>query len=141
MIYPLHKMPIAGVLWYQGEYETANHLGSEFESIFKTLISSWREAWGPGDFPFIFAQLSGWGKASHTPIESEQAEVRQAQLNVWNSVVNTGMAVTFDGGTKNIHPPNKESVGSRLALMARKVAYHQDIPYTGPVIKTGESKD
>ncbi|MGK0390483.1 MAG: sialate O-acetylesterase [Maribacter sp.] len=141
MIYPLHKMPITGVVWYQGEYETTHRLGDEFESVFKILISSWREAWGQGDFPFIFAQLSAWGKANNIPEESEHARARQGQLDVWNSVVNTGMAVTFDGGAKNIHPPNKESVGSRLALMARKVAYHEDILYTGPVIKAGLIED
>jgi sialate O-acetylesterase len=141
MIYPLHKMPITGVIWYQGEYESANRLGDEFESVFKTLISSWRAAWGQGDFPFIFAQISGWGKANYTPTEAEQAKVRQGQLNVWRSVVNTGMAVTFDGGIRNIHAPNKESVGNRLALMARKMAYNQDISYTGPVIKAGFVED
>lgn len=141
MIYPLFKMPIKGVIWYQGEYECSHRFGDEFESIFKILISSWREAWGQGDFPFIFAQISGWGEISKQPIDPEQGKVRQGQLNVWRSVVNTGMAVTFDGGIRDIHPPNKESVGNRLALMARKVAYNEDIPYSGPVMKSGIAKN
>lgn len=136
MIYPLMQMPIKGVLWYQGEYESNHNMGEEFESLFTTLISSWREAWGQGDFPFIFAQLSGFLTPHATPIESQRAEARQSQLNVSHSVVNTGMAVTFDGGTEYIHPPNKASVGERLALMARKVAYDQDVLHSGPVVST-----
>lgn len=141
MIHPLHQMPVKGVIWFQGEYETSHHLGDEFEEVFKVLIASWRTAWNQGDFPFIFAQLSGWGKPKGILKNTEQAKVRQAQLNLWDSVLNTGMVVTFDGGTSDIHTPNKESVGNRLALMARKVAYHQDIPYSGPIASTVSPKN
>ena len=48
------------------------------------------------------------------------------------------MAVTIDIGEWNdIHPLNKKDVGKRLALSARKVAYHDDIEvYSGPIYRS-----
>jgi sialate O-acetylesterase len=43
------------------------------------------------------------------------------------------MAVTLDvGQADNIHPPDKQTVGARLALAARNIAYGEPIPYRGP---------
>ena len=49
------------------------------------------------------------------------------------------MAVAIDIGEWNdIHPLNKKDVGKRLALAAQKVAYGEDIVYTGPIYKSME---
>ena len=46
------------------------------------------------------------------------------------------MAVITDVGDPNdIHPRDKEPVGARLALAARKLAYGQDILASGPIYK------
>lgn len=141
MVHPLTKQPIKGVVWYQGEHE-ANRLADRttFSSIFTDLINSWRTAWNQNDMPFIFTQLSAWAKQnSSTPVESSIAIVRNQQLKTWKTLANTGMVVSIDGGVNggsdDIHPPNKEDVGSRLALFARKLAYGEDITYTGPQIR------
>jgi sialate O-acetylesterase len=51
------------------------------------------------------------------------------------SVANTGMAVAIDVGEWNdIHPLNKKDIGSRLALQAEAIAYHEkNIPADGPL--------
>jgi sialate O-acetylesterase len=47
------------------------------------------------------------------------------------------MAVAIDLGEWNdIHPDNKKDVGERLALAARKVAYGEDIVYSGPLFQS-----
>jgi sialate O-acetylesterase len=46
------------------------------------------------------------------------------------------MAVTIDIGSKDVHPRNKQDVGKRLALAARKAAYNEDIIYSGPIYKS-----
>jgi sialate O-acetylesterase len=52
------------------------------------------------------------------------------------TVKNTGMAVITDvGDADDIHPRRKESVGARLALAARAIAYGEKIDYSGPVYK------
>ena len=44
------------------------------------------------------------------------------------------MVVTIDIGTpENIHPPDKKTVGQRLSLAARAVAYGEQIEYSGPL--------
>ena len=140
MIHPLTKQAIKGVIWYQGEHE-ANRLADRttFSSIFTDLIDSWRTAWSQNDMPFLFTQLSAWARQNNEPVQSNIAIVRNQQLNTWKTVANTGMVVSIDGGVNggsdDIHPPNKEDVGSRLALFARKLAYNEDIQYTGPKIR------
>jgi len=50
---------------------------------------------------------------------------------------NTGMAVAIDlGEADNIHPPNKQEVGRRLALAARAIAYGQPVVYSGPLYQS-----
>jgi sialate O-acetylesterase len=50
------------------------------------------------------------------------------------AVPNTAMAVTIDLGEWNdLHPDNKKDIGIRLALAALKLAYKEDIVYSGPI--------
>ncbi len=63
-------------------------------------------------------------------------EFREGQARVL-SEPNTGMAVTIDiGNPVDIHPKNKRDVGNRLARIALKKTYKQDIIDSGPVIKS-----
>ncbi len=69
------------------------------------------------------------------PEENAWAEMREAQMMAL-SIPNTGMAVKIDIGDANdIHPKNKQDVGYRLALIAKKIAYGQNIVYSGPIYK------
>src|ERR1044072_1000334 len=50
------------------------------------------------------------------------------------SLPNTGMACIIDIGEANdIHPKNKQEVGRRLALVASKLVYKQNVNASGPV--------
>ena len=47
------------------------------------------------------------------------------------------MAVAIDLGEWNdIHPDNKKDVGERLALIAEKLAYGENIVYSGPLFQS-----
>ncbi len=135
MIAPLLNYSIKGVIWYQGE-ANASRNPSEYHKLFSTLIADWREKWNQGDFPFLYVQLHNFMEVKDQPCESNWAELREAQLKTL-SVPNTAMAVTIDIGEWNdIHPLNKEDVGKRLALAARKLAYGEDIVYSGPIYQS-----
>ena len=134
MISPLLKYNIKGVIWYQGESNTAKP--RTYRSLFKAVIDDWRKHWGK-DFPFLYVQLANFQAAKNQPSESQWAELREAQLQTL-SVPNTAMVVTTDIGEWNeLHPLNKKDVGERLALAARHVAYgEKKIVYAGPTYRS-----
>jgi sialate O-acetylesterase len=137
MIAPLIPYAIKGVIWYQGE-SNGDRLNDalEYKVLFPRLIKDWRQQWKQGDFPFLFVQLTSHHALAQTPAEGIWPWVREAQLKTL-SLPNTGMAVIMDAGNAtDIHPKEKKPVGERLALAARKIAYQQNIVYTGPVYQS-----
>ncbi len=129
MIHPLLNYTIKGAIWYQGE---SNILDARlYPALMKTMITSWRNAWGLGDFPFYFVQIAPF--AYEEPYAG--ALLREAQLKCL-SVPNTGMAVTMDlvDNINDIHPKNKLDVGKRLALWALDKTYGKSgESFSGPV--------
>lgn len=131
MIAPLLPYAIRGAIWYQGESNAGR--AYEYGTLFPAMIRNWRQAWGQGDFPFLFVQLAPFMKITSEPGESAWAELREAQRQTVYTLPNTGMAVITDVGEENdIHPKQKEPVGKRLALAALAVAYGKEVEYSGP---------
>jgi sialate O-acetylesterase len=134
MIAPLVPYAIRGAIWYQGESNAGNP--KLYQTLFPAMIADWRSAFGQGDFPFLFVQLAPFMAKTEEPVQSGWAELREAQLLTLSAEPNTGMAVITDlGDEKDIHPKQKQLVGARLALAARKLAYGQDITHSGPLFK------
>ncbi len=135
MISPLRNYRIKGVLWYQGESNTGQPAG--YSEKFAALVGDWRRNWDIGEFPFIFTQLANLGEADDP--QTNWAELREEQRKSLR-IPNTAMAVTIDIGEYNdLHPQDKKTVGQRLALGARKLAYGEDqLVYSGPLFKAVE---
>ncbi|MBI5092296.1 MAG: sialate O-acetylesterase [Candidatus Hydrogenedentes bacterium] len=135
MIHPLAPYPIRGVIWYQGEANTAS--GVVYRQLFPAMIQDWRTLWGQGDFPFLYVQLANFITDPKYPVmRTGWPVIQEAQL-MSLAVKNTAMAVTIDIGAPNdIHPRNKQDLGKRLALAAEATVYHQRIPYSGPIYKS-----
>jgi sialate O-acetylesterase len=132
MIVPLQPYAIAGVIWYQGESNSGR--AAEYQKLFPAMIGNWRQAWGEGDFPFLFVQIA--------PEKDMTPEIREAQLLTWQKVPRTAMAVITDvGNDTDIHPIWKEPVGARLALAARAITYGEELEYSGPVYASMKVKD
>jgi len=72
----------------------------------------------------------------YSPGESNWALLREAQ-RMSLAVPKTAMAVTIDAGEWNdIHPLDKKTVGTRLSLCARVLAYGEnDLEYSGPILQ------
>jgi sialate O-acetylesterase len=134
MIHPLTHLPIKGVIWYQGESNAP--YAEQYAKLFPAMIRDWRAQWGIGDFPFYFVQLCNFNafrKQVPEPVESTWAELREAQAQTRDVAPNTGMAVTIDvGEADEIHPKDKKTVGQRLALLALKHVYGQQVVCEGP---------
>lgn len=135
MIAPLTPFNIKGVIWYQGEANTTR--AADYNPLFKTMITDWRNQWRQGKFPFLFVQLANLGAAPHEPGESNWAALREAQAKAL-VLPNTGMTVAHDLGEWNdIHPLNKQDVGYRFALNARVIAYKEKgLVFAGPTYKS-----
>jgi sialate O-acetylesterase len=140
MIFPLVRYPIRGVLWYQGESNTSDP--ALYGKLFPAMIAGWRAAWDEGDFPFLYAQLSGFLGRHAQPEESQWAELREAQSHALETH-RTGMAVTADtGGEYEMHPADKQDVAHRLALLAESMVYGgTDVAASGPLFSGMEVGD
>lgn len=134
MIAPLVPYTIKGAIWYQGESNVSR--AEQYRTLFPAMIADWRKAWGI-DLAFYFVQIS--------PFEYGQnhasAELREAQLDTYRTVPNTGMAVTADivPNLRDIHPTLKQPVGERLAKWALVNQYgRKDIVPSGPLYKSAK---
>ncbi|MDF7809295.1 sialate O-acetylesterase [Pontiellaceae bacterium B12219] len=133
---PFIPFAIKGVIWYQGESNV--EWPDEYEVLFSSLITSWRTAWGQGNFPFYYVQIPpyeyppefGINRAQGVPI------LREGQ-NRLQRLENTGMACAMDvGDPKNVHPNQKKPIGLRLARIALNKTYgFSEIEYIGPTFK------
>ncbi len=139
---------IRGAIWYQGESNAGR--AWEYRRLFADMIRNWRKDWGQGDFPFYAVQLAPWDKnrkrdpgviASET-VESDWAQLREAQNHVAATLPNVDVAVITDFGDKDdIHPTRKGPVGERLARLARAQVYGQNVVAHGPSLHGAEFED
>ena len=136
MIHPLINFSIRGAIWYQGE--SNRNFPKQYQKQFPNMIRTWRKNWDIGDFPFYFVQIAPYyynGEFAIPPIWEAQYEAL--------SLPNTGMASTQDiGQIYDIHPPEKEEVGRRLALVALNQTYgKKEVVYSGPVLKSTRTEE
>jgi sialate O-acetylesterase len=131
MVYPLVPFPVRGAIWYQGESNNGESM-LYYEKM-KALIGGWRQVWKKSDLPFYYVQIAPY---KYGPGNTNLPGIWNAQLASL-AIPNTGMAVTTDIATVNdIHPPNKQDVGKRLALWALAKTYgKKDLVYSGPLFK------
>jgi sialate O-acetylesterase len=140
MLYPLLSLPIKGVIWYQGE-SNANNLGqaTAYREQFRRLISSWRGTWDTARdvFPFLWVQLPNFGTPDSVPPLHAAWATQRESMEAALALPKTGRAITIDvGEADDIHPRNKEDVGARLALVARRVAYGEPVLASGPTYRS-----
>ncbi len=101
------------------------------------MITSWRNSFDQGPFPFLIVQLAGFGHPPKDPGDDAWAELREAQWLTAKNLPHTGIATAVDVGVENdIHPKDKSTVGSRLAFAAEKLAYGRGNVPVGPTYKS-----
>ena len=130
----LHDMPIAGVIWYQGE---SNAQDMETHArLFPLLLQSWRQAWQNPTLPFIYTQLSSLNRPSWPDFRDLQRQ-QLYQPDGRHLDPTLGMAVTTDvGDSLDVHPRNKRPVGDRLARWALHNVYGHPCQFSGPLFRS-----
>ncbi len=123
---------IRGFIYYQGE--TDDSRPKTYFKLFKALIQLWRDDWGDDELPFMFVQLP-MHRYKADPDYKHWCLIREAQMRVYKTVKNTGIAVILDCGEFNeIHPKDKVPVGHRLYLQAMHHVYgDKGIDAFGPI--------
>lgn len=138
MIEPLIPFAIRGAAWYQGESNEAR--AEQYNLLLPTMIRSWRERWGQGNFPFGIIQLPNYRAVKPDPEESAWSFIREAQRRTALTTPATGLIVIIDiGEAGDIHPKNKLDVGNRMAWWALKEVYGRKMA-NSPVLKKVEIK-
>ena len=133
MVHPLHDFPVKGILWYQGESNAWGADAFAYRRLFPAMIEDWRQRRGAEELPFLFAQLAAFLPPRDEPGESSWAVLRESQSAALE-LAGTAQAVLIDAGdADDVHPRDKRTVGERLALSARKVAYGEELVFSGPV--------
>jgi sialate O-acetylesterase len=135
---PIQPYAIRGMIWYQGEGDAQIKLAERYFTLLSTLARCWRADWKQGDFPILIVQLPRY---DYDNPWSSYPLLREAQLRGSQKIPNAGLVVTIDEGGSNIHPPNKQPVGERLARLARDMVYGEAIEGTGPLYESMEIKD
>jgi len=132
MIAPLGETSFKGVLWYQGESNSAHP--ETYPALLGTMISEWRKQFGEPHLPFFIVQLPEYAnlwEGYYWPW------LRETQATAVKSIPGTALVVslgTTDGF--NLHPKEKQEIGRRAALLARRVAYGENVVALGPFFKS-----
>jgi len=152
-LYKQHILPVVpygirGVLWDQGESGTAIK-GLDQLTTMGALIGGWRDAWGQGEFLFLYVQKpSGggcaWDKSDRTtrmaedfaalpaaPQQGDAGGYRSHHVRIMQHP-STAMVTARDLGS-GIHPQNKSGYGHRAAQVALGFAYKQEVEIYGPI--------
>lgn len=131
MIAPLTPYGLKGVLWYQGESNSGQP--EAYRGLLKAWMADWRAAFEAPKLPFLIVQLPNYGAPPFVPQESNWARLRESQRLAVLDDSNAALAVTIDiGDNMGLHPANKQEVGRRLALQARRLIYGDASVKTGP---------
>ena len=155
MMAPILRAKFRAVLWYQG-CSDAGRTPEEYKALMEVLVKDRRERWGVnGDLPFYAVQigtpgydpnnglaprnLDDYPAPTLNPSGSNYVRVREAQ-RLWDlsdSGVH-GLVTIVDCvhclGTGDLHPIDKNFVGRRLSLLARRDLYGEtDLQAEGPV--------
>jgi hypothetical protein len=132
MIAPLGRTAFKGVVWYQGESNAAHP--ATYPAFLQTMIAEWRRQFGEPNLPFLIVQLPEYAnlwEGFYWPW------IREMQARAVQSIPNTALVVgidTTDGF--NLHPKEKLEIGRRAALLARQVAYGEDLVASGPAFQS-----
>lgn len=137
MIHPLFARPIKGVLWYQGEANAGQP--ALYFKLLRNLMEQWRNGWKQPDLPFLIVQLPAF---DGTMGGLDFGWLREAEIQACAGFPHAWSAVTYDTTDGlDLHPKEKEEIGRRLALIAKREVYGLKVNAHGPRMQRVETSD
>lgn len=124
MIYPLRNIPIAGIIWYQGE-SNMDYVDYYPDLIF-TLADNWRKLWNSSadEVPFYISQICPYKRTFNFLTNYANPALRFAQTEASEKIPNSGLICNDDiADINDVHPKNKQDVGIRFAYLALSEKY------------------
>ena len=119
----LMQLPIAGILWYQGE-SNAQEIDrvEEYAELQKIMLDQYRVSWKLPKLPFYFVQLSSIDSTSY---KSQYWPLfRAKQLEAYTQGHHMGIVSSMDRGASNdVHPRDKLTIATRLSNWALHDVY------------------
>ncbi|NLE04829.1 MAG: sialate O-acetylesterase, partial [Crenarchaeota archaeon] len=133
MIYPLRHTKISGVVWYQGENNSAQ--GGDYKNLLLQLFRNYRELFNSPNTPFFVIGLCSYDGDSGNNFDFSY--VRESQALACMEDGNAYFISTSDGGDRfAIHPTSKRYIALRVAKSIQSVIYHKDYLAEGPMYKS-----
>jgi sialate O-acetylesterase len=133
MIAPIGDFGFKGAAWYQGESDVGV---PGYAQRMAAMMAGWRQQFDAPKLPFLIVGLANFGPPQVTPRVSGWAELRNEQRLAAVRDPNAALVVAMDLGERaDIHPPNKQEVGRRLARAARALAYGGKEPAGPDVVR------
>ena len=132
VVAPLAGFGARGVLWYQGESDSADGRLENFGEQFGLLVSSWREKFDNPDLYFLTVQL-----ASYEVAKRDWGLTRWKQYMAAKSLPKCFAVNNVDcGEARDIHPKDKLTVATRLEKTALREVYgREDVRSRFPSLK------
>lgn len=145
MTAPLAPFSFKGMLWYQGETDSAYARPDYYAKCLKELIAQQRELFRDEELPVLLVQLCPFGQDpfDYKKIRQIQLETALADENI-RLIVTAELGPTGAEGESPIHPKYKTPIGERCAAAALAEVYRMtEAEWSGPLIKnvTAENGD
>ncbi len=133
MVAPFEGFNMRGAIWNQGETNRGRF--KEYKTLLPAMFNHWRKKWND-DFSFYMVQVAPFYYNDGRYVTF----IGESIVDITKKEKNTGFASTIDiGKCSDIHAPDKETIGKRLALVAFAKDYGiEGIVYSGPIYKSME---
>lgn len=119
LVRPLARLPLTGMLWYQGESNADTRAGAgEYGAWLTGLVAAYRGLWHRTELPVVVIQLPAYDPG--TPEKrAAWAQVQAAQETVALATADMVVVDIKDlGEPDDVHPRRKRGVGVRAAAAA-----------------------
>ena len=144
-IAPLENFRPAGMIWCQGESDSAWDYG-RYTTVFNTLQKSYSDLFGYENelMPVVVTALCDFSFGdmdAFKRLSSEFSEMQKISPETRSIVSLSDVPLTYSLETQVCHPTEKKPSGERMAYAAQGLVYGSDKCACSPLIKSSEIKD